>query len=96
MTTIRDWDGVERHVRYRRIPGYYNRSTYHVDVDHQHVMTVKRISDSTWNNTATWRAYEPGIPNNLGHLDSEVIGTDSTRERVVKTAWRRIQTKRAS
>jgi hypothetical protein len=60
MVTITDHDGVEREVRYRRVPGYFNRSTYHVDIDGVHLMDVRRVSDSTWSRSALWSAYRPG------------------------------------
>lgn len=38
-------DDVEYDVRYRQVPGYYNRSKYEVDVDGQHIGAVRKIRD---------------------------------------------------
>lgn len=85
-------DGVEYRVRYRKVPGYYNNGTYRVDVNGRHAFTVRRISDSTWNQSAVWRAYSrdagelviaapagapPAIPDG-GHL-----GTGRSRDDIV-------------
>lgn len=98
MPMVRDWDGVEHDVRYRRVPGYYNRSTYHVDVDGEHVMDVRRVSDATWSRSAVWSAYRPG-PNlwvDHSYESSAVrhpyyLTGDRSRELVVASALRKLQ-----
>lgn len=94
MTTM-TLEGVEHEVRFRRVPGYFNGSTYHVDIDHTHVMTVRRISDSTWNRSAVWSAYRPGVDwsATTGAQDRQsfYLTSDRTRDLAVKAAWRKLQ-----
>jgi hypothetical protein len=83
---MEDLNGQERTVRYRRVPGYYNRSTYWVDVDGKHIGKVKRVKSATWNSPALWRGYDP---------EESFSVTDSTRERAVKTLLGRLKRKTA-
>ncbi len=94
-------NGTERVIKYRRVPGYYNRSTYHVDIDHQHVMTVQRTGDSTWNRSAVWSAYRPGVNWSLSTIGEHgrdaraakqalFLTTGSTRELAVEAALRKL------
>jgi hypothetical protein len=48
-------------TRFRKVPGYFNRSTYHVEVEGRHVLDVVRAADSNWSKSAVWMTYRPGV-----------------------------------
>lgn len=73
-------------IRYRRVPGYYNRSTYHFDLVTPgevpiFVGTVKRLSSATWNRSASWRA---------DAKDGEQFAVATTRAQAVTNLVRKL------
>lgn len=77
-------------IKYRRVPGYYNSSTYWFDRIGDDgvpslVGTVKQVSAGGWDRSPTWRAT---------HKDGERVAFGRTRAEAVKGLLRKVDARR--